>query len=497
MMIADKLRKSILQAAIQGKLTEQLPTDGDARDLLEKIRAEKQRLIKEKKIKKESLLPAISDEEIPFDIPDNWCWVRLGDIVQIKGGKRIPAGSKLTTNETKHKYIRVADMHNGTILSNDIHYITDDVYLKIKNYNISSDDVYITCAGTIGRIGTVPKEFDGANLTENADKLVFAFLDKNWLKFVLMSSFSQEQIIENTTQVGQPKLAIKRIALLLIPLPPLDEQLRIVEKVNELMTELNSLEKDEQILNQLQNDFPKRLKASFLQAAIQGKLTEQLPDDGDARDLLQSIQQEKEKLIKEKKLKPEKPMPPISDDEIPFYIPDNWCWCRLGDIFQINLRNKSINDDTDVSFMPMNLLNDYYNNSFESNMRKWKDIKNNFTHFADNDVVFAKITPCFQNLKSAVMKNLINGIGAGTTELHVLRAYNNLIYSEYALYFVKSPIFIKDGLSNLKGTAGQQRISSDFVKNYLFPLPPLAEQKRIVARLEELLKECDYLSDEV
>ena len=471
MMIADKLRKSILQAAIQGKLTEQLPTDGDARDLLEKIRAEKQRLIKEKKIKKESPLPAISDEEIPFDIPNNWCWARIGTIFTLQAGKNISASSIHDKGQYK--------CFGGNGLRG---------YVNFFNYE-----------GTyplIGRQGALCGNINVANdkfyATEHAVVVSsFASCNVYWIALFLKAL----NLNQYATSTAQPGLAVSKINYVLIPLPPLDEQLRIVEEVEELMTELNSLEKDEQILNQLQNDFPKRLKASLLQAAIQGKLTEQLPDDGDARDLLQSIQQEKEKLIKEKKLKPEKPLPPISDGEIPFDIPDNWCWCRLGDIFQINPRNKSISDDTDVSFMPMNLLNDCYNNSFESNMRKWKDIKNNFTHFANNDVVFAKITPCFQNLKSAVMKNLINGIGAGTTELHVLRAYNNLIYSEYALYFVKSPIFIKDGLSNLKGTAGQQRVSSDFVKNYIFPLPPLAEQKRIVARLEELLKECNDLSE--
>ena len=489
MMIAEKLRKSILQAAIQGKLTEQLPTDGDARDLLEKIRAEKQRLIKEKKLKSEKPLPPISDDEIPFDIPDNWCWVRLGDIVQIKGGKRIPAGSKLTTNETKHKYIRVADMHNGTILSNDIHYITDDVYLKIKNYNINSDDVYITCAGTIGRIGTVPKEFDGANLTENADKLVFAFLDKNWLKFVLMSSFSQEQIIENTTQVGQPKLAIKRIALLLIPLPPLDEQLRIVEKVEELMTELNSLEKDEQILNQLQNDFPKRLKASLLQAAIQGKLTEQLPDDGDARDLLQSIQQEKEKLIKEKKLKPEKPLPPISDGEIPFDIPDNWCWVRLGEITDYGVGKQVDKKDIPNSSWIVE-LEDIEKESFKlisKNLsRKPGSSKNKF--FA-GEVLYGKLRPYLKKVY------VPDEDGYCSTEIIPFHGFGGIL-SSYLKYIMVSPT-IDNYINNITHGMDMPRLGREKAILLVIPLPPLAEQKRIVARLEELLKECDYLSDEV
>ena len=241
-MIAEKLRKSILQAAIQGKLTEQLSDDGDARELLAEIKAEKARLIKEGKIKKGKALPEITEEEIPFEIPDNWCWVRLGDIIRVQGGKRIPVGKKLTSINTGYKYIRVADMHNGTILNNDIHYVPLDVYPQIKNYTISSDDVYITCAGTIGRVGTIPEEYDGSNLTENADKLVFRLLNKNWLVFFMASPFIQMQISECTTKVGQPKLAIKRIENFIIPVPPLAEQQRIVERLEQFLPLCDALE---------------------------------------------------------------------------------------------------------------------------------------------------------------------------------------------------------------------------------------------------------------
>ena len=149
MTICDDLRQSVLQAAIQGKLTKQLPEDGTAADLLASIKAEKEKLIKEKKIKKEKPLAPISEDEIPFDIPENWEWVQLKDISSILGGKRIPAGSKLSEDKTAHKYIRVADMKNGTVLLNDIKYVPDSIYPQIKNYTISKDDVYITVAGTI------------------------------------------------------------------------------------------------------------------------------------------------------------------------------------------------------------------------------------------------------------------------------------------------------------------------------------------------------------
>lgn len=230
-----RMKNSILQAAIQGKLTEQLSTDGDARELLKKIREEKSKLIAEGKIKSEKILPSIQPDEIPFNIPKNWQWVRLGEICQVKGGKRLPVGNKLTKIDTGHKYIRVVDMKNGTVSDRDLHFVPEEVYPKIKGYIITSDDVYITCAGTIGRVGTIPEKFNQANLTENADRLVIISSDKNWLKYFLSSNFLQEQITEATTKVGQPKLAIKRIEQFLIPLPPLAEQKRIVERLEELL----------------------------------------------------------------------------------------------------------------------------------------------------------------------------------------------------------------------------------------------------------------------
>ena len=239
----DDMRKSILQYSIQGKLVEQRPEDGTGEELYQKIQEEKQRLIKDGKIKKEKLLPEITEEEIPFDIPESWKWVRLGNIVTVLGGKRIPVGKKLTTENTGYKYIRVSDMKNGTVLTDDLMYVPKDIYPLISRYIINKEDIYITVAGTIGAVGTIPEEIDGANLTENADRLVFTIMDKEWLVRCLQSSLVQLQIANATTKVGQPKLAIKRIQELLIPLPPLAEQKRIVAKIEELLLYYNRLKK--------------------------------------------------------------------------------------------------------------------------------------------------------------------------------------------------------------------------------------------------------------
>ena len=231
----EDMKKSLLQYAIQGKLVEQREEEGTAEELFAKIQEEKQRLIAEKKIKKEKPLPEITEDEKPFDIPESWKWCRLGEIVTILGGKRIPAGRQLTTENTGYKYIRVSDMKDGTVLTDGLLYVPADIYPSIARYIIHKEDVYITVAGTIGRVGKIPYEIDGANLTENADRLVFSILDQNWLIRCLESNIIQSQIVNVTTKVGQPKLAIKRIQELVIPLPPIAEQKRIVEKLEQLL----------------------------------------------------------------------------------------------------------------------------------------------------------------------------------------------------------------------------------------------------------------------
>lgn len=229
------MQKSILQMAIQGKLVEQRAEEGTGEELFRQIQEEKQRSIKAGTIKKEKPLPEIADEEIPFDIPESWKWIKLGDVASVLGGKRIPAGRTLTTDNTGYKYIRVSDMKNGSVLTDNLLYVPTDIYPSISRYVIHKEDVYITVAGTIGRVGKILPEIDGANLTENADRLVFQIIDQDWLIKCLESSLVQQQIIDATTKVGQPKLAIKRIQELLIPLPPLAEQKRIVAKLEEIL----------------------------------------------------------------------------------------------------------------------------------------------------------------------------------------------------------------------------------------------------------------------
>ena len=256
----EALKKSILQEAVQGKLVTQNPDDEPASVLLERIRAEKQALIKAGKIKKDKHESVIVTrdkipyeilngnerciaDEIPFEIPESWCWCRLGTITTVLGGKRIPAGLKLSLEKTDHIYIRVSDMKDSGVSMDNLQYVPDDIYPSISRYIINKEDIYITVAGTIGKVGKIPPELDGANLTENADRLVFSIINQDWLIMCLQSSVVQSQIADATTKVGQPKLAIAKIQNLFIPLPPVDEQSRIVAKIEEIMPVINSISK--------------------------------------------------------------------------------------------------------------------------------------------------------------------------------------------------------------------------------------------------------------
>jgi type I restriction enzyme S subunit len=245
--LVKKLRQQLLQDAVQGKLlpqnTSRKLSGETGSELLKKIKAEKAKLIAEKKLKKEKDLPPIKLEEIPFEIPDNWVWCRLGEICSIKGGKRVANGYKLLKEPTPHIYIRVSDMKNGTVDDSDLHYLDETMFQKIKQYTISKEDIYMTIVGgTIGKCGLIPDIFDNMNLTENAAKISPILVDKVYLWKCLDSPFCQDQFIDKTKQVGVQKMALNRFSCSLIPLPPLSEQNRIVEKLDELMQYCDNLE---------------------------------------------------------------------------------------------------------------------------------------------------------------------------------------------------------------------------------------------------------------
>ncbi|MCY9823600.1 restriction endonuclease subunit S [Aeromonas media] len=236
----------------------------------------------------------------------------------------------------------------------------------------------------------------------------------------------------------------------------------------------------------------KKLRELILELAVRGKLVPQDPSDEPASVLLERIAAEKGRLVKEGKIKRPKALPEIGEEEKPFELPDGWEWSMLAEIAEINPRNES-DDTVDASFVPMSLISTAYNGQHEFEARKWGEIKKGFTHFSNGDIGVAKITPCFENSKAAVFRGLINGLGAGTTELHIARPYTDYVSAFFILLNIKSPIYLKKGEAGMTGTAGQKRLAKDFFSFYPLPIPPFAEQRRIVAKVDELMALCDQL----
>lgn len=235
--------------------------------------------------------------------------------------------------------------------------------------------------------------------------------------------------------------------------------------------------------------FP-RLRRFVLDLAVRGKLVEQDPNDEPAAELLKRVRAAKASLVKAGVARKPRAISPLDQSDLPFSVPSGWVWTQLGQLGLVSPRNEA-EDDLEASFVPMSMIAAEYGVSNRHEVRSWGHIKKGYTHFAEGDVGLAKITPCFENGKSTVFRDLTGGIGAGTTELHVIRPI--LMGADYIVTFLKSPQFIEVGIPRMTGTAGQKRVPADYFAGSPFPLPPLAEQRRIVAKVEELMGLLDRL----
>ena len=374
---------------------------------------------------------------------------------------------------------------------------------EIKNCSATKGDLLVCEGGAgYGRSAIWDKEYDIClqNHVHRLRPLIDGICEYVYHFIYLLKESNQ------LTSVGtaMPGLSANRLKGLLLPLPPYQEQCRIVSKLKEVIPYVERYNETEDVLSRLNSQIRVCLKKSILQEAIQGKLVPQNASEEPATVLLQQIREEKQRLVAKGKLKKKDVVDSdifkgddnkyfekkgkdtvCIDEEIPFEIPATWEWVRLSDVVQVNPKN-DVPDNTLSAFIPMERIDATYLSSFTYTERKWGDIKAGFTHFADGDLAFAKITPCFQNRKSMILKGLPNGIGAGTTELKVLRPYAETIDREYLLFFLESSYFVEE--ATFKGTANQQRIISGYMENKLFPLPPLSEQRRISEKIKKSYK---------
>ena len=474
-MNAQDLKNSILQRAIEGKLVPQRKEEGTAKELLAEIRAEKARLIKEKKIKKSKSLPEITDEEKPFDIPESWEWVRLMDLCAniVDCPHSTP---KYFSNNTGYYAIdtNVIDS-NGEITG--WRYVSQESYLqRISRLTPEQGDIVLTREGSIGRAAILPSD-KKICLGQRVMLLrPSSYTNINFIKIILMAPNTLTRLTEKQKGLGAKHINVSDVCKIILPLPPLAEQHRIVAKIEEFQPDIDAYDKAQTKLRAIEQRFPDDMKKSLLQYAIEGKLVPQRKEEGTAKDLLAKIRAEKARLVKEKKIKKSKPLPAITDDEKPFDIPNSWEWTRIGELFLLqagkNIKATDINrEKTKNQCYPC-----YGGNGI-------RGFVNNFN--AEGD--FPKV-----GRQGALCGNINRATGKFYATEHAVLTYTFAKTDiSWACYFLTAL-----NLNQYATATAQPGLAVSKVNQVLIPLPPLAEQHRIVAKLEDLLPLCQQLASQ-
>ena len=483
-MDTKKLRQKILGLAIHGKLVPQDPNDEPASVLLERIKAEKEDLIKEGKIKRSKKSAKTSDtphyENVPFEVPDNWEWCKLEEICNIKGGKRIPKGKGFSTQRTEHIYLRVTNMKNRTISFDDLKYIDDDVFQEIRNYTISSDDLYLTIAGTIGNVGEIPQEVSGMNLTENAAKLTDIVCDRLYLMYSLLTTNSQEHFSSKYHQVAQPKLSIETASSTLLPLPPFAEQRRIVAEIERWFTMIDIIENDQYDLQTT----VKQTKSKILDLAIHGKLVPQDPNDEPAIKLL-------------KRINPD--FTPCDNGHYP-QLPDSWSTTTLKDLCEsINglwkgkkepfihvgvIRNANFTKDFKLDYSNIEYI-DVEQRTFAKR------------HLMNGDLIVEKSGGSDNNpVGRTILYEGESGVFSFSNFTMVLRIkHSNTILNKFLYYYILA-IYQKGAMRLMQTqTTGLHNLILDKFLSMPIHIPSYSEQERIVDRIETIFISLDMIME--
>ena len=469
MIDTQAIRSKILDLAMRGQLTEQLPEDGTAEDLYQQIQEEKQKLIKEGKIKKQKPLPKINDEKIPFDIPKSWKWVRLGKLISIESGRGLTASNMNPGDFPVYGGNGIAGYHNcGFVPSKTI--VIGRVGYYCGSVHITEKESWVT---------------DNAFVTSYPEK----HIDKYYLAYTLQHM----KLGQNNNGAAQPVVSGKKIYPLSFPLPPLAEQKRIVKKIEQVFSILDTTDE----LQAQYADNLTTLKSKLIDAAIQGKLIEQLPEDGTAEELYQQIQEEKQNLIKKGKIKKQKPLPEITDEEIPFDIPDNWKWVRMDEITA-----KVTSGSTPKGGKKSNA---YVSDGFP--FFREQNIYDDGIHtdgmvYISEDLLETRLNSTV--IAKDILLNITGGsIGRcalipddfdrGSINQHILIL--RMVKPEIRFYIHKlmCSSYVQNYIKN-KAVGDKDGFSGGRCKQMLIPFPPLAEQKRIVQKLDEILPLCERIN---
>ena len=490
-MTPQELKSSILQLAIQGKLVEQRPEEGTGEELYQQIQAEKKRLIQEGKIKKEKPLPEIAEDEVPFEIPESWKWVQWGEIVNIVSARRVHQSDWKMEGIPFYRAREIAKLATDGYVENEL-FISQELYEEFSKSGVPKEgDLMVTAVGTLGKTYIV-KDKDHFYY-KDASVICFenyAHVCPEYLKYLMESELMKSQIRSNSGGTTVATLTMVRMVEYLMPLPPLAEQKRIVAKIEELLPYLDRYEKAWNRLEDFGRRFPVDMQKSILQMAIQGKLVEQRPEEGTGEELYQQIQAEKKRLIQEGKIKKEKPLPEIAEDEVPFEIPEGWCWVRWGDLSQ-SIQYGYNAPAQENGRIKMVRISDIQNGKVLWDTVPYCEISEDEipTYLLGiNDILFARTGGTVG--KSYLVKEVPeDAIYAG----YLIRTrYSALLCPEYLKYFMESQLYWEQLRNGTIATA-QPNCNGKTLSRMILPLPPLAEQKRIVARLEEILPLCERL----
>ena len=484
-MTPQELKNSILQLAIQGKLVEQRPEEGTAEELYRQIQEEKRRLVKERKIKKGKPLPEIAEDEVPFDIPDGWRWVYVGDIFMHNTGKA--QNSFGSTDGVIRKFITTSNLYWNSF---DFSKVKEMAFTEqeLVRCTVQKGDLLVCEGGDCGRsaIWTYDEEVCIQNHVHRLRPYKEVSIEFFYYLFYLYK-FTGRLRGRGVAIQGLSNEAIHKV---ICPLPPIAEQKRIVAKIEGLLPYIDRYEQAWSRLEAFNKRFPSDMQKSLLQMAIQGKLVEQRPEEGTAEELYQQIQAEKRRLVKEGEIKKEKPLPEIAEDEVPFEIPANWKWVYIGSVctnIQYGSSQKSSTTGQMVVLRMGNLQNGkvVYDKlvftSDEQEIRKYP--------LQIDDLLFNRTNSKELVGKTAIYKGEYPAIYAG----YLVRVTPVLLSSDYLNYVMQTQYYWTYCQTVRSDAISQSNINAEKLKHFAFPLPPLAEQKRIVAKLEELLPLCERL----
>lgn len=483
MINIESLKRNILSLALEGKLTEQLASDGDSKLLIAESARKKQESLKLKKIE----LNEPEEEDKVFSIPVSWNWVKLSNISQIESGGTPSRSERKYWNGTI-PWLKIGDL-NSKHVTKSSEYITE---LGLNNSSariFKKGTILYTIFATIGVVSVL--DIDASTNQAIAGLTIFGNIDRDYLYYVLVGL--KDILVGKSHGMTQSNINLTILKNIFIPMPPLEEQKRIVAKLDKIFAELDKIDEKQIRLATIQE----KMEAKILKLAIQGKLVEQRFEEGTGEELFKHIQLEKQELIKQGKIKKEKPLPAIEEDEIPFEIPSSWKWVRLGNLgdnvpypfadgpFGSNLKREHYTKEKQVRIIQLS-------NVGESG---WKGENEKYTTFAhletiarsevnNGDIVIAKMMPAG---RAIIVPDLKCKFVLSSD--CVKFAPNSRLEKEYLYYAINSDPFKKQVLSETNGI-GRERTSLSKLKEYLIPLPPLDEQKRIVAKIEELLPLC-------